>query len=74
MVTTGRWAFAVDVPAPHHRRTTVRRGGFVSHDAAEAALRRFLEGEAGGFNADPNQSVTDYLTAWLAAKALVLKP
>ncbi|WP_406185879.1 tyrosine-type recombinase/integrase [Streptomyces sp. NBC_01006] len=27
-----------------------------------------------GFNADPNQSVADYLTAWLAAKALVLKP
>ncbi|MFB0632826.1 tyrosine-type recombinase/integrase [Streptomyces sp. AB3(2024)] len=60
--------------APRHRRTTVRRGGFVSHDAAEGALRRFLEGEAGGFNADSNQSVADYLTAWLAAKALVLKP
>ncbi|WP_371675662.1 tyrosine recombinase XerC [Streptomyces sp. NBC_01276] len=52
----------------------MRRGGFDNHDAAETALRRFLEGEAGGFNADPNQSVDDYLTAWLAAKALVLKP
>ncbi|MCY0940515.1 tyrosine-type recombinase/integrase [Streptomyces antarcticus] len=70
----GTWTFAVDVPAPRHRRTTVRRGGFDSHDAAKGALRRFLEGEAGGFNADPNQSVADYLTAWLAAKALVLKP
>ncbi|MFE0603356.1 tyrosine-type recombinase/integrase [Streptomyces sp. NPDC058892] len=70
----GTWTFAVDVPAPRHRRTTVRRGGFVDHDAAETALRRFLEGEAGGFNADPNQSVDDYLTTWLAAKALVLKP
>ncbi|UUY50881.1 site-specific integrase [Streptomyces yangpuensis] len=70
----GTWTFAVDVPAPRHHRTTVRRGGFVSHDAAEVALRKFLEGEAGGFNADPNQTVDDYLTAWLAAKALVLKP
>ncbi|MFD0370119.1 hypothetical protein [Streptomyces sp. NPDC127114] len=70
----GTWTFAVDVPAPRHLRKTVRRGGFGSHDAAEGALRRFLEGEAGGFNADPNQSVADYLTAWLAAKTLVLKP
>ncbi|MCM9083193.1 site-specific integrase [Streptomyces spororaveus] len=70
----GRGTFAIDVPAPRHHRTTVRRGGFVSHDAAKGALRRFLEGEAGGFNADPNQSVADYLTAWLTAKALVLKP
>ncbi|MFI5793678.1 hypothetical protein [Streptomyces sp. NPDC051677] len=68
------WAFAVDVPAPHYRRTTVRRGRFPSPDAAEAALRTFLEGEAGGFSADPNQTVADYLHTWLAAKALVLKP
>ncbi|MFI6147443.1 tyrosine-type recombinase/integrase [Streptomyces sp. NPDC051109] len=70
----GTWSFAVDVPAPDHRRTTVRRGGFLSQDAAEQALSRFLEGEAGGYNADPNQTVTAYLGAWLEAKALVLKP
>ncbi|WP_328764339.1 tyrosine-type recombinase/integrase [Streptomyces sp. NBC_00272] len=70
----GTWTFAVDVPSPARRRTTIRRGGFVDHDAAETALHQFLEGEADGFNADPNQSVADYLTAWLAAKALVLKP
>lgn len=45
-----------------------------SQDAAEQALRRFLEGEASGYNADPNQTVAAYLNAWLAAKALVLKP
>ncbi|WP_405704164.1 site-specific integrase [Streptomyces sp. NBC_00069] len=56
--------------AASHRRSRPRG----SHDAAEGALRRFLEGGAGGFNADPNQSVADYLTVWLAAKALVLKP
>jgi integrase len=70
----GTWTFAVDIPAPHHHRTTVRRGGFTTPDAAEAALRTFLEGEAGGFNADPNQTVADYLHTWLAAKALILKP
>jgi len=39
----GTWTFAVDIPAPLHHRTTVRRGGFTSPDAAEAALRTFLE-------------------------------
>ncbi|WP_251059092.1 MULTISPECIES: site-specific integrase [unclassified Streptomyces] len=70
----GTWNFAVDVPSPARRRTTVRRGGFPSQDSAEQALRRFLEGEAGGFDADPNQTVAAYLNAWLTAKALVLKP
>ncbi|MFD7836378.1 tyrosine recombinase XerC [Streptomyces sp. NPDC059761] len=70
----GTWSFAVDVPTPDHRRATVRRGCFPSQDAAEQALRRFLEGEAGGYSADPNQTVAAYLNAWLAAKALVLKP
>ncbi|MFC9821258.1 hypothetical protein ACFWG6_25150 [Streptomyces erythrochromogenes] len=37
-------------------------------------MRRFLEGEAGGCNADPNQTVAAYLNAWLETKALVLKP
>ncbi|MCX5193318.1 tyrosine-type recombinase/integrase [Streptomyces sp. NBC_00249] len=57
----GTWTFAIDVPAPRHRRTTVRRHAFGNHDAAEGALRRFLEGDDGGFNSDPNQSVADYL-------------
>ncbi|MFF1338493.1 tyrosine recombinase XerC [Streptomyces sp. NPDC058290] len=70
----GTWNFAVDVPTPDHHRTTVRRGGFPTQDMAEQALGRFLEGEAGGYNADPNQTVAGYLNAWLAAKALVLKP
>lgn len=72
--THGTWGFAVDVPAPEHRRTTVRRGGFTNRDSAGEALRRFLEGEAGGFDADPNQTVAAYLNTWLAAKVLVLKP
>ncbi|MGY0063737.1 tyrosine-type recombinase/integrase [Streptomyces sp. LZ34] len=70
----GSWTFAVDLPSPDRKRTTVRRGGFPTQDAARAALRRMLEGEAGGFSADPNQTVADYLTTWLKAKTYVLKP
>ncbi|MFS7873683.1 hypothetical protein ACEYXF_10185 [Streptomyces asiaticus] len=70
----GSWTFAVDLPSPDHHRTTIRRGGFPTQDAARSALRRMLEGEAGGFTADPNQTVADYLTTWLEAKAYVLKP
>lgn len=72
--THGTCGFAVDVPAPDHRRTTVRRGGFTTQDAADEALRQFLEGEGGGFDADSNQTVAAYLNTWPAAKALVLKP
>ncbi|MFI6847817.1 site-specific integrase [Kitasatospora sp. NBC_00085] len=70
----GSWTFAADLPAPTPGRHTVRRGGFPTEDAARAALRRLLEGHNGGFTADPNQTVADYLTAWLRAKALALKP
>ncbi|MEU5613778.1 hypothetical protein AB0H03_34590 [Streptomyces sparsogenes] len=67
----GSWTFAVDLPSPDHKRTTIRRSGFPTQDAARSALRRMLEGEA---TADPNQTVADYLTTWLDAKAYVLKP
>ncbi|MFE6148535.1 tyrosine-type recombinase/integrase [Streptomyces sp. NPDC057889] len=61
-------------PRPGSPRATVRRGGFASQDDAEQVLHRFLEGEAGGFDADPNQTVADYLNSRLSAKDLVLKP
>ncbi|WP_370106232.1 tyrosine-type recombinase/integrase [Streptacidiphilus sp. BW17] len=63
----------MDLPGTD-RRTTVRRGGFPTEQAARAALRRLLEGTAVGFNADPNQTLADYLSAWLEAKQLLLKP
>lgn len=69
----GTWTFAVDLPAPTGSRVTVRRGGFGSDEAAAAALRRLLEGAIGGFDADPNQTVAEYLTEWLQAKSLTLK-
>lgn len=58
----GRWTFAVDLPSSDSQRHTVRRGGFPTQEAATAALHRMLEGEDGGFSADPNQTVADYLT------------
>jgi hypothetical protein len=70
----GTWTFAVDLPAPVGQRNTVRRGGFPTEQVARSALRRLLEGAAGGFDADPNQTVADYLISWLEAKALTLKP
>ncbi|MDI5963239.1 tyrosine-type recombinase/integrase [Streptantibioticus silvisoli] len=72
--THGTWNFAVDLPSPAPGRHTVRRGGYPTRESAHAALRRILEGQAAGFTADPNQTVAEYLTAWLEAKDLVLKP
>lgn len=70
----GTWTLAVDLPSPTHRRSTVRRGGFLTEERAATALRRLLEGEHGGFDADPNQNLAEYLTTWLKDKQLTLKP
>ena len=70
----GKWSFAVDIPAGGGPRRTVRRGGFPTRDKAQSALRRFHEGRALGFDGDPNQTLADYLRAWLRTKALTLKP
>ncbi|MEU1631136.1 site-specific integrase [Streptomyces sp. NPDC020096] len=67
----GTWTFSLDLPSADRYRTTVRRGGYPT---AEAALRRMVEGQMGGFNADPNQTLADYLTTWLNDKQLTLKP
>ncbi|MGW0664183.1 N-terminal phage integrase SAM-like domain-containing protein [Streptodolium elevatio] len=48
--------------------------GFADEPAARAALRRLIDGEAGGFDADPNRTLPEYLEAWLAEKQLTLKP
>ncbi len=67
----GTWTFAVDLPAPTGKRTTIRRDGFTTEDTARAALRQLLEEEAAGFNADPHQTVADHLTTWLDTQDLV---
>ncbi|MFG1812031.1 tyrosine-type recombinase/integrase [Streptomyces sp. NPDC049040] len=70
----GTWTFSLDLPSPDHRRNNIRRGGYPTADAARSALRRMSESQAAGFNADPNQTVADYLTTWLKDIELTLKP
>ncbi|MFI9237649.1 tyrosine-type recombinase/integrase [Streptomyces sp. NPDC053079] len=70
----GTWTFAVDVPQCAPGRHTVRRGGFPDRGTASQALRRLIDTAGTGLLADPNQTVADYLTAWLQAKAMTLKP
>ncbi|WP_445519745.1 hypothetical protein [Streptomyces sp. NEAU-174] len=72
----GTWTFAVDLPAtePGGHNRTVRRGGFPTEDDARTALRRYRAGRRIGISADPNQTVAHYLTQWLTAKRLRLKP
>lgn len=43
-------------------------------DLARAALHRYLAGRRIGISGDPNQTVGEYLTDWLAAQKLRLKP
>ncbi|MEU7599446.1 tyrosine-type recombinase/integrase [Streptomyces sp. NPDC041003] len=72
-MTTGRGPS----PSTARHRATAGRPSAAAASSATTRPRGRCGGswsEAGGFNADPNQSVADYLTAWLAAKALVLKP
>ncbi|MEU6844829.1 site-specific integrase [Streptomyces sp. NPDC046716] len=72
----GTWTFAVEIPAttPGGHNRTVRRGGFPTADEARTALHRYLAGRSIGISADPNPTLEDYLTQWLAGKKLRLKP
>lgn len=68
------WAFAVDMSSAHGRRRTMRRSGFATKTLAQAELTRVLECERTGVVVDDRQSVAEYLTDWVAGKALTLKP
>lgn len=68
----GTWYFAVDIPNPE-RRTTIRRGGYSTEQYAREALLLFLESASTGYNADPNQTLADYLTDWLDTKRRKIK-
>lgn len=70
----GTWAFAVDLPSITGRRRTLRRSGFDTKAHAQAELDRILACERTGVVIDDRQTVADYLTDWLATKALTLKP
>jgi integrase len=70
----GSWTFAVDLPSPDRRRKTMRRGGYDTRSDARAAMAKVLECERAGVLLDDAQTVADYLTGWLDAKARTLKP
>ncbi|HEY2765530.1 MAG TPA: site-specific integrase, partial [Pseudonocardiaceae bacterium] len=70
----GTWGFAVDMPSLIAKRTTMRRGGFATKTAAQAALATVLDCERSGIHPDDQQTVADYLTTWLAEKSRTLKP
>lgn len=77
--THGSWAYAVDRVSNElnsqggRKRTTRRRSGFPSRTKAAQALRLFLQGEATGVYADPDENVAQYLEHWLATKQERLK-
>lgn len=70
----GRWAFAVDLPSITGRRRTLRRSGFATRADAQTELNRILGCERTGITIDDRETVANYLTDWLATKALTLKP
>jgi hypothetical protein len=67
----GTWTYAVDLDG---RRRTRRRGGLTTKADAQAALGKVLEYEHTEIVVDDKQTVADYLTKWLRAKGLMLKP
>ncbi|MGW3473614.1 hypothetical protein ACWDKQ_35410 [Saccharopolyspora sp. NPDC000995] len=68
------WAFAVDLPSITGRRRTLRRSGFTTRAHAQTELNRILGCERTGVAIDDRETIADYLTDWLATKALTLKP
>ncbi|WP_165845666.1 tyrosine-type recombinase/integrase [Streptacidiphilus pinicola] len=70
----GSWAFAVDLPSPDGKRSTCRRTGHPTREAAEEALGLLLTGENTGVYADPHLRTGDYLEEWLAARRTTLQP
>lgn len=59
---------------PHWPPPTQRRGGFATRSHARAELNRVLACERTSTTIDDRETVPDYLTTWLATKALTLKP
>lgn len=70
----GTWAFAVDRPNAENKRKTMRRSGFATRTEANEALRKVLECERAGIHLNDAETVAQYLTSWLDAKAPNLRP
>ncbi|GIE81711.1 site-specific integrase [Actinoplanes philippinensis] len=65
----GTWTFAVDRPNADNMRKTLRRGGFATKIQASEALSKVLECERAGVHLNDAETVAQYLTSWLDAKA-----
>ncbi|MDP9398299.1 MAG: Arm DNA-binding domain-containing protein [Actinomycetota bacterium] len=66
----GAWEYVADLPAgPGGKRRQVRKGGFPTQAAAQAALAELVTDAArGAVTASGRVTVGDYLDKWLAAK------
>lgn len=65
----GSWYFAAESRTADGRRRQVRRGGYPTQAAAQAALTAFAEAQnTGAWTDDHNQTVAEFLDDWLAKK------
>jgi integrase len=71
----GSWMFVVDVPGPDGKRKQLRRRGFDTKKAAQAALTKLLgEAQNGSFVAPVRATLGDFLlTEWLPARRISLR-
>jgi integrase len=65
----GAWYFVTELPAGiDGKRRQLKRGGFATHAAAEAALDEVRRRLGTGFDVDDKETVGQWLESWFAAK------
>ena len=71
----GTWTFVVDVATADGKRQQMLRRGFRTKKAAEAAEAAVIADQARGTFVRPTRvTLSDYLTGWLEARAIDLRP
>lgn len=70
----GQWQFLVDLPRVAGRRKEMRRRGFATKKAAEAALKDVVDRYGAGVKVNDRETTGDFLIGWLAAKRATIKP
>jgi integrase len=73
---SGKWFFVVDLASPDGKRTQLRRRGFESKKAAQAALTALQSDRQRGLFVPPaNDTLGEFLTReWLPARSLTIRP
>jgi integrase len=74
---SGRWSFVVDIGIDPEtgKRKQVRRRGFPTRKAAQEEMDRVrVDARAGTYVAPSNQTLSEYLTAWLEVQRARLRP